>query len=216
MPVGNPSLLIFLRRFTSFVFWGCLVCMSLYLILGPGPVLFDAKIGKTGSIFTRVSIGERALFPIVPLKIVEGFSDSGIEVANMRSMSGDLSIETTNKPLLLMHILIIVLYLVPALLYLRIFRNMMDTSLEGRPFDSLNIRRLKWMGWLTILFSFFFPLMENIKARLILGATQIEGLPIQPSLDISEEGIVTGLVILALSAIFAYGAELEHERSLTV
>ncbi len=214
MTMQRSKILVFLRRLTSFVIWSYIILMIIYLAIAPTPGLFDAKIGQTSSVFAQVDLGENDLETRLP----DDEESGNLRIENSRLLGGsaDLVIETTHKPLILIHILILVIYSVPAMIFFILFRRMIRTSLEGRPFDSRNTSRLRWMGWLTLSISFIYPLLENLKARYIMSLVELEGQPISPTIDVSLEGIFAGLVLLALSAVFAYGSEMEHDRSLTV
>lgn len=87
-----------------------------------------------------------------------------------------------------------------------VFRNIyliIKKSASSTPFNKDNVRMIREIG----VFSIAVPivgLIMSVITRLVLGADAAE-------ISVNLSGFVTGIVVLSLTQVFAYGAELEKD-----
>lgn len=108
------------------------------------------------------------------------------------------------------HSLALMLYALGAvaifLMMALIFRNLflvIKRGEEGSPFQSANVRSLRWIGVL----SFAIPLVGvvmSVVLRLVIGAEAAE-------ISMDQSGCVMGILVLCLTQFFIHGAQLEQD-----
>jgi hypothetical protein len=115
----------------------------------------------------------------------------------------------------------IVIFMVPAFMVLLFLRRIFGTMAAGKPFVDENIRRIRWIGWLMIIFGFLnqavrwgliWYVHHNVVATGLDLSLQIDQSLVQPDMTM----IFLGLVVLALAEVFRYGAGLQADSDLTV
>jgi hypothetical protein len=129
---------------------------------------------------------------------------------------GELRIETTAWSLQFLPNLGMLLALGIALVIVNQLRAMLRTVRAGAPFADVNARRLRTMGWLLLAVGLLGPVFEYAVARSLLARVPVAGLALTAPLDARTDVMLAGLLVLVLSAVFARGAELERDRSLTI
>ena len=95
---------------------------------------------------------------------------------------------------------------VMCLMIARIFGNInriLTASQDSSPFTAGNIARLKEIAILSIL--------QPLAAVIISAAARLIAGPFAAETGLSMDGIVMGVVVLCLTAVFAHGAELEQD-----
>jgi hypothetical protein len=115
----------------------------------------------------------------------------------------------------------IAIFLVPAFLVLILLRRIFSTMAKGTPFVGENTRRIRWIGWLMIIFGvvgqivrwgLIWFVQSNISATGLDLSLQIDQSLVQPDMTM----IFLGLVVLALAEVFRYGSLLQTDSDLTV
>lgn len=102
------------------------------------------------------------------------------------------------------------------LLFLHHLRRIFQRARSGAPFDAINARRLRWLGFLALALAVLRALMELVASVVVRGHLISETLAVPLGLSVDGSLVIFGLVLLALAAIFRRGAELEEDQSLTV
>jgi hypothetical protein len=115
----------------------------------------------------------------------------------------------------------IFIFIVPAFVVLLLLRRIFATMAGGTPFIGENIRRIRWIGWLMIIFGVLSQVVRwglvwfvhsNVAATGLDLSLQIDQSSVQPDTTM----IFLGLVVLALAEVFRYGAQLQTDSDLTV
>jgi hypothetical protein len=103
-----------------------------------------------------------------------------------------------------------------ALLFgLHLLRSFLRDVLAADVFTNRNARRLLTLGWLLIAFGLIGPVLESLRARLILKHTGLSG-GVLSSASSDNDLLLVGLLALVIAAAWRYGVELQQERELTV
>lgn len=118
--------------------------------------------------------------------------------------------ETEQLPHFFMYLILQILYqgvmIAGVWVMAQLFRNI---SLEGTPFASGHIRRIKTVAWLTAALSFLGGLSENWEAALLAGS--------QPALiSVNLTWLTFAGIIYCLALIFDYGCQLQQESDETL
>jgi hypothetical protein len=179
------------------------------------PLVWDE--GQGGDLNVVVAVGERPLFPVVRLvarSATEG--SSPIRDAHLVKATGELRAVTSNLGL---HMASMGAFAGAVFLVAWVFwsiRQVIRSALDGHPFDRRNVSRLRRAGVILVAGSLAWPLSQYALATAVLNRVTIEGVPLSASISSPSDGILSGLLLLVLAAVFAHGADLEDERSLTV
>ena len=184
-------------------------------VLALAPLVWDER--KEGDLTVAVAVGERPFFPVVRLTarpLTE--QESPIRDVHLVKATGELRAVT---PSLGLHMASTgafagAVFLVAWVLWS--IRQVIRSALDGRPFDRRNVSRLRRAGVILVAGSLAWPLSQYALATAILTRVTIEGVPLSASISPPSDGILSGLLLLVLAAVFAHGADLEDERSLTV
>lgn len=86
----------------------------------------------------------------------------------------------------------------------------------GTPFDAANAVRLRWLGLLLLALATTKAVAEAAISLAMRGAVVDGSVRVPASLKVDMTMVFVALVLLALSAIFRRGAELEDERALVI
>jgi hypothetical protein len=210
----NLQLVNFVKKLLDLIF-GFLIVGSVLLI--PWMVISPLILtqGETyGSTSVQVMIGaeDEARFEVT--------LDSPDEALNspvyMEETQGTLRIETTNWSHLFISNFAKLLTAFGIAYAVYLLRSVLGAILEGEPFVPENGVRIRRMGYLVLLLSFLYPIIQYIAANEILNQLPITNPTLSPGSPFKAELILVGLFILILAQVWSYGWELEHERSLTI
>lgn len=192
-----------------------MVGMVLVGVLVVAPLVWDE--GKGGDLNVAVAVGKRPLLPVVPLVVRSSTAEpSPIRDAHLVKATGELRAVTSSLGL---HMASMGAFAVAVFLVAWVFwsiRQVIRSALDGHPFDRRNVSRLRRAGVLLVVGSVAWPLSRYVLATAVLQRVAIEGVPLSASMSLPSDGILSGLLLLVLAAVFAHGADLEDERSLTV
>ena len=99
-------------------------------------------------------------------------------------------------------------------LFLRHLRRMIDSVVDGHPFESMNAERLRRMAWLSIATQ----IVAVPLSRLVIW---FDAMPQAPNVHHGNDGISIGsilltLVLFVLARVFRTGAEMEQDLEGTV
>jgi hypothetical protein len=210
----NLQLVNFVKKLLDLIF-GFLIVGSVLLILWMviSPLILTQ--GETyGSTSVQVMIGaeDEARFEVT--------LDSPDEALNspvyMEETQGTLRIETTNWSHLFISNFAKLLTAFGIAYAVYLLRSVLGAILEGEPFVPENGVRIRRIGYLVLLLSFLYPIIQYIAANEILNQLPITNPTLSPGSPFKAELILVSLFILILAQVWSYGWELEHERSLTI
>jgi hypothetical protein len=209
-----------LKIWIDLLFYLALVAGIVILVTGPIVTLAGSR-GLELSI--PVSIGESSFLPILPLQVDP---DAGSEIHTETSPDvgpfslvharGELRFsETALTPLLVywVHQLVLFGALICGLILLR---RILATAVEGRPFDPSNPLRLNRLGWLVVVTGLLVPVSQFFFGGWALTRYQVTGIALSPSMEIYEEWVFAGLLVLILAAIWKEAVRMAEDLSLTV
>ncbi|HPR62963.1 MAG TPA: DUF2975 domain-containing protein [Thermoanaerobaculia bacterium] len=104
-----------------------------------------------------------------------------------------------------------------------LLRNFMGSVREGTPFLQINANRIRWVGWLIIVyqiinFSVGVSILWLFRQPLSLARASLQAdfLPLIDRLQGSIKIIFVGAIILVIAKVFQVGVRLREEQDLTV
>lgn len=208
------------RLISAVIFWlnlafGAVVIVTgliaLWLIISP---LVMRGSAHEISAAVPVMVGDRTLHPIIPVEAPLARDTAyTLSVVDAR---GELRFLTTSWEL---QFYSYASYLIAGLIILSILyliRDVVRNVAEGNPFkqkSAINIRRI---GGLLALSGIVAPVVEYVCARMLLNQLQPTTPSLSPPFTFELDIILAGLLIVIISQVWMYGAELEYEQSLTV
>ena len=212
---GHPSRWVTVTKLLlDVVFYlGCAGAVGIALWLAVSPLVM--RDGRAGDATIPVAVGEGVLFPTVDVA-VDRAAAPGVQRAALVEARGNLRVQTTDWSLQVLPNLGLLLALGISLVIVHLLRLMLRTVRAGEPFAEANARRLRAIGLLLLAVGVVGPVLEYLVASMLLARIPISGLAITAPLDARTDAILGGLLLLVLSAVFARGAELERDRSLTI
>lgn len=166
-----------------------------------------------------VSVGERSIIPVHRLEVdPEAFQGDLAGASNFRLVGtrGELRLQAPGKTyaLIFWGVMMAVFYVV--VLGLHLLRKILATAAEGRPFDPENVRRLNLLGSVILISAVAITFVEHFIARWVLKGVAFTSVALSPPLQIHEEWIICGLLVLLLAAIWKEAVRMAEEQSLTV
>ena len=192
---------------------GCAGAVGIALWLGGSPLAM--RDGRAGDASIPVAVGEGVLYPTVNVA-VDRTAAPEVQRAALVEARGNLRVQTTDWSLQFLPNLGLLLALGISLVIVHLLRQMLRTVRAGEPFAEVNARRLRIIGVLLLVVGIVGPVLEYLVASRLLARIPVSGLAITAPLDARTDVILGGLLLLVLSAVFARGAELERDRSLTI
>lgn len=209
------------------------VLLAVSLLSGVGFTIAWPIAGLTDKIgfdlSVPVSIGEETLLPTFSLVPTPKSEGSGADQGAVQAeLPGDLPGLTLVKargelrfssadfiPSLLYWLHVVVAF--GLLIYgLRLLRQILVATVEGRPFHPENPRRLNRLGWIIVLVGLIAPVSQFFFGAWAINQVEPTTVPIIASLDLQGEWIACGLLVLVLAAIWKTAAHMAEEQSLTV
>lgn len=212
---GRPSRWVTVTKLLlDVVFYlGCAGAVGIALWLAVSPLVM--RDGRAGDATIPVAVGEGVLYPTVDVT-VDRAAAPDVQRAALVEARGNLRVETTDWSLQFLPNLGLLLALGISLFIVHLLRLMLRTVRAGEPFAEVNARRLRMIGVLLLVVGIMGPVLEYLVASMLLARIPVSGLAITAPLDARTDVILGGLLLLVLSAVFARGAELERDRSLTI
>lgn len=209
----NSKLPRLVKRLLDIIF-GLLVftCIALGLVIMLSPlILKGVNIPLTASVSVGIGSTEAQQFDVQ----VAGAAAKRIRAAFVDQAQGTLRLETQNwRDIFIGYFpnLLIALGLAYPF-YLQ--RAVLGDILQGDPFSSENIVRIRRIGYMVLLLGFLRPTVEYIAAKAIMSE-----LYIQPSLSLpapfNVEFLLASLLILLLGQVWSYGLELKCDQELRI
>jgi hypothetical protein len=140
----------------------------------------------------------------------------GVEGVRFDDFRGELEISVSQfGPNFLFWLLTLVL--AAAGVYgLFLVRQILKSTSEGLPFHPENPRRLNHLGWLILMVSVGASLSAFLFGRWARSQFQGVDLPLASTFTIYGEGILAGLLVLVLAAVWKEAVRIAEEQSLTV
>jgi len=202
-----------LKIFLDLLFWATgLVGVMLLVSL---PISMSSSYEGGWQLIIPTTIGEESLRPRLPLEF-EQPPPKLFEHASIGDGHGLLRLSHHNLPLHLLNATGQFLFFVVFLWAVHLLRQILATTVRGRPFDPVNPRRLSTLGWIIISASLATSLLQYFASKWILSLVEILSIPTSPSIQSNKEWIVCGLLVLVLAAIWKEAVRMAEEQSLTV
>jgi hypothetical protein len=194
-------------------FLGCAGAVGIALWLAVSPLVM--RDGRAGDATIPVAVGEGLVYPTIDV-VLDRAAASTVQRAVLVNARGELRIQTTDWSLQFLPNVGMLLALGVALFIVHLLRLMLRTVSAGEPFAEANARRLRTIGFLLLVVGIVGPVLEYLVSSACLSRIPVSGLAVTAPLDARTDVILGGLLLLVLSAVFARGAELERDRSLTI
>jgi len=162
-----------------------------------------------------VAVGESSFFPRMPVEVDSGASPA-LENIMIWETQGKLRFLHYSFPANLVEEAIEFLFLGLLLWAITLLRRILATTAGGRPFDPINPRRLNTLGWIIVSASVSTSLLQYLASKWILSKVEVVTIPLSPSIQIHQEWILCGLLVLVLAAIWKQAVQMAEEQALTV
>lgn len=201
----------FTRAVLNLFFWLGAVVFVLAVVGTLLTVLF-AGDGFRGDASVMVALGD-GLLPITRLA-----SDSPAALSQPALVGGraELRFETDDVSLVIPGMGGILLAIAFLLIATWILRGMLDRVLDGRPFDSANVRALHTLALLSVVAPIVLQAVLYFAARRVLSVVDVQGVELGPPLYLGLDPFLLALTLEVLASIFRHGADLEAEQALTI
>jgi Protein of unknown function (DUF2975) len=140
----------------------------------------------------------------------------GVDDAHLEKVTGSVTFSPRSKIVVAWSAIGIILWLLFVLWVLAQLRGLFRALREGAPFVPANATRLRRIGWAVIVGELVRSVFVFYANYYVMTRFSAEGLQFSawPGVEISD--IVSGLIILVIAEVFAAGARLDEEQSLTV
>ena len=188
----------------------CLV--ALWLVSSP---LIMAGTDSPGDVAIPIAIGTGSIRPVVEFQH-DGPASGDVTNPRIVDGRGELRFQTTSWPLQFSTSLVRLVGIAMVVYLLYLTRRVLKSALAGRPFALDSINRVRIIGITLIALGFAIPLIEYAVAARVLARLNLAGAALSPPIDLREETVFAGLLVLVLAWIFSYGARLESDQSLTI
>lgn len=197
---------------------GGLATLALLVWAMAAPIVMGLDQGSPADVSAVVAVGPHSLLPRLPLDFAEAGSADEARFHRARLMwgYGEIRAETFDWRLHLIGIGYALIGLLATLWAVWNLRQVVKTALDGEPFAAANSRRLRNIGVVILVVTLAAPFIEYQFGSYLLAQLDVENLALSPALRLSKEGLLGGLLFLALASIFRHGTELEEEKALTV
>lgn len=105
-----------------------------------------------------------------------------------------------------------------ALRLIRLFSDMMADIGQGRPFSGAMTKKVRQTGVIVVIYAFVTPLISLIPMGFAIGSLQVPiGLThIGYRYNVNTLALVAGLMVMLLSLVFDYGAQLQQQADETL
>lgn len=170
-----------------------------------------------------VSIGEGSIFPVQPL-VVDPPDQAGLpaeatpdhSLYTLVKTRGELRFLEASTPTTLVYWAHQLVFFGALIFGLHLLRGILRTTIEGRPFHRENPRRLNRLGWLIVATGLLVPISQFFFGAWALSWLPDTTIPLSASIQLYEEWVVAGLLVLLLAAIWKEAVRMAEEQSLTV
>jgi hypothetical protein len=191
--------------------------VSYYVVLASGITLVVVTIVVSLSNRTE-EIPMLVRFQMDPSAYHVAVPTLGLATASTSRLEGDSMLLIGDSP---------IRWMIPVLLYVIVFcclycavalqlRRILRAVRSGTPFTRANSSRLRTIGALIIIGEVVMTGLKYGLHKWASGALTASGVKLTAVFDLNSITLLLGVLILSLSEIFRYGADLEDERSLTV
>ena len=114
-------------------------------------------------------------------------------------------------------VVVLAMLLAISLRLIQHFKGLMVAMMDARPFSAESTSKVHRIGALVIIYGFVTPIASMIPALFMMHAMQLPaGIRLSPQYNINGLAIVAGLLILLLSLVFDYGAQLQRQSDETL
>jgi hypothetical protein len=165
-----------------------------------------------------VAIGVGTFYPSLRVETSRNTSPPFENMLNTRIVEarGEFRGLHHSLPMHLGESVIFFLFLALFLWVLTLLRRILATTAGGHPFDPVNPRRLNTLGWIILSAAVISSLLEYLVSRWVLARVEVVTVSLSPPINIHQEWILCGLLVLVLAAIWKEAVRMAEEQSLTV
>jgi hypothetical protein len=214
-PITDSRLTRAIRVWLDLAFvLGLVACAGLAVWLLISPFVMAANRTEMDAAIP-VAIGSRSVRPVLPVETLAEQEDT-IHSLRIVDARGELRFVTSSWELQFTSNLG---YLVGALIVLVVIylvRSVLQEVAKGTPFGPTGAKRIRAIGLLFILLGILRPITEYITAHLVLARISTVSPALSPPLSLNLDAFLAGLLIVTVSQVWTYGAELAREQSLTI
>ena len=136
---------------------------------------------------------------------------------------GILKFKFTSRFAILLFFTVIFIVLVEAWIIIAQLRTFLRTAVEGEPFEPMNIKRIRVIGWTLLTATVLKVLLAAIFVFYLKNPVMVSGssapLYWRSISDLFESQltvIVLGLLVLVIAEIFRIGSALKEDQELTI
>jgi len=188
------------------------VLLALWLLVSP---FVMAEGDNPAQASVPVVVGSSSLAPVLPIT-VETVPGETFLSPHLVGARGELRFRTTHWGTQFAANLVYLLAVLALLGVFYLLRCMLWDAVQEGPFTPRNVIRLRIVGILFVLIGLLGPLAEYLVARLLLKPIVASQPALSPPLSFNPTMILSGLLFLVLAHIWAYGAQIEQDQSLTI
>ena len=193
---------------------GLLACavLAVWLLVSP---LVMARNRTEMEAAIPVAIGSRSVRPVIPIETMAAQEES-IHSLRIVDARGELRFLTSSWGLQFACTLRYLIAALVAMSVIYLIRKVLQEMAKGTPFGPKSAKRIRAIGLLLLLIGILGPIADYVSARMVLARIYTENLALSAPLYFKSEAVLAGLLILILSQVWMYGAELAHEQALTI
>jgi hypothetical protein len=201
-----------LKTWLDVLFFLALAAAGLWLFLAP----FSAVANDEGwDVSLPISIGGSSVLPVLPLEIDEA-SSPGISNVRVMKAQGELRFLSADARFHFLLSAVLILVGGISLWGIHLLRRILGTAAEGYPFHPMNVQRLNTLGWIIVATAAGASVLQYLLARWVLSKLEVTTVALSPPIQIHEEWIFAGLLVLVLASIWKQAVQMAEDQSLTV
>ena len=197
------------------IFWwlSLAATVTVTIVLFLGPALMKAR-GIAPKVQLEVELEHGRALEALPLRTSDTLTASAPVLTRGEAT---LQFRTTRPGLLFMGLLSTLPGVLAFLLGVGLLRSILRDVRKGEVFTAANARRVSWLGWLLVVAGILIPIVETVRAQLIVKTAGLSGVTLGPPSHRGEWSLaIPGLLVLVLAAAWRHGVELQRDRDLTV
>ncbi|MDI6901586.1 MAG: DUF2975 domain-containing protein [Anaerosomatales bacterium] len=201
------NLTLFLKRITDIAYYIAITVFGIAIVAVLVVAFSDTGGEPSVNLPVRFAV-DTATVPLESSLFGAGMLDTALGEASFQGSGPGWFIAVS--------ILGVAMFAVPALFVLSLLRRVLATVVEGDPFAEANVRRIRTIGLLVIIFELLRQTVGFAIEALVMSTTEMPGFTLQAVYEGSLTIIFVGLVVVVLSEVFRYGRQLQLDSDLTV
>ena len=194
-------------NFIRFAFWLLAIAGTIIVIVGlVNLVIPESNRGGKVSFPLGFSIEQNGTFT----------SPSGTHPVEFGKTTSEVTIGNPPNLILILMLFNVIINFLPVLYIIHLLKTIFLSLKLGTPFTRTNSLYIQKIGITIILISFISPIMSALNYLLCWDRLQAAGLSPELRLSLPTGLIFTGILLIILSQVFAYGTTISEERDLTI